>query len=412
MQEVYQVCCGLDVHKRTVVACLIKTDSQGKPQKELRTFGTITHDLLQLADWLADNQCEHAVMESTGVYWKPVYNILSGHCEVMIVNAQHLKAVPGRKTDVQDAEWLADLLQHGLLRASFIPSAEQQEWRELTRYRRSLVEERVRIVNRIRKTLEDTNIKLGNVVSRIDGISARLILEAMLSGQTDPRTLAELARGRLRAKRTELEAALHGKLKTHHVFLLTEYLAHLDYLDEALSHVNQQLEQRLQHLQASLELLDTIPGINRAIAQVVLAEVGHDLSRFPSAKHLASWAGLCPGNNESAGKQRSGRTRRGNRALRQTLLEAAHGAVRTKGSYFMAQFHRLAPRRGKKRAMIAVAHSLLVVIYHLLTKHEPYRDLGMNYFDERDATVLQRRLVRRLEKLGFQVQLAPVPALA
>lgn len=367
MHKVHAGCCGLDVHKRSVVACLIRLDQAGHPQKELRTFGTLTPELLKLADWLAEAQCEAVVMASTGVYWKPIYHVLSGTCAVMVVNAQHMKAVPGRKTDVQDAEWLAELVQHGLLRGRFIPSAEQQEWRDLTRYRRTLVEERLRIVNRIRQVLEDTNLKLGNVMSRIDGVSARLILEALLAGQPDPRRLAELARGRLRAKRPELAAALMGKLKAHHSFLLTEYLAHLDYLDEALSHVNQHLEQRLAHLEAEVSLLDSIPGINRAIAPVVLAEIGHDLSRFPSAKHLASWAGLCPGNNESAGKQRTGKTRHGNRALRQTLLEAAHGAVRTKGSYSMAQFRRLAPRRGKKRAMVAVAHSLLVVIYHILT---------------------------------------------
>lgn len=409
MNTVYQVCCGLDVHKKTVVACLISRDATGVNQKQTRTFKTFTRDLLALADWLADAHCEQVAMESTGVYWKPVFNVLEAECEVLVVNAQHLKAVPGRKTDVKDAEWIAELLQHGLLKGSFIPSAEQREWRDLTRYRRTLVEERTRQLNRLQKVLEDANLKLGDVVSNMNGVSARRILDALIAGQRDVAQLASLALGRLRSKRAELEAALAGRLKPHHAFLLAEYLAHTDYLDEAVERVNHQLEQQLAHLDAEMDLLDTIPGISRQTAQVILAELGSDLARFPSAKHLASWAGLCPGNNQSAGKTLSSRTRHGNAALRQALLEAAHGAARTHHSYFAAQFRRLAARRGVRRAVVAVAHSLLTVIYHVLTKHEAYRELGFNYFDERNSQAIQRRLIQRLENLGLQVQVSTPP---
>jgi len=322
-----------------------------------------------------------------------------------VVNAQHLKHVPGRKTDARDAEWIAELLQHGLLQGSFIPSAEQRSWRDLTRYRRSLVEDRTRILNRVQPVLEDANLKLGDVVSSMKGMSARRILDALISGETDPIKLANLALGRLRRKRAELEQALNGHLKAHHSFLLAGYLAHIDYLDEAVQQVNKQLDKLLKGLLAELELLDTIPGISQQTAQVVWAEVGSDLTRFPTAKHLASWAGLCPGNNESAGKRMSARTRQGNKALRQALIEAAHAAIRRRDTYFYAQFRRLAARRGIKRALVAVAHSLLTTIYYVLTKRQPYRELGSNYFDERDRTVITRRLLKRLENLGVQVQL-------
>jgi transposase len=376
-----------------------------------KSVPSVQQGLLDLADWLAKAGCTHVAMESTGVYWRPVYNILVEQCEVLVANAQHLKAVPGRKTDVRDAEWIAELLQCGLLRGSFIPSVEQRELRELTRHRRTLVEERVRIYNRLQKVLEDTNIKLGDVVSTIKTVSARRILEALIAGETDTAKLADLAHGALRRKRVELQAALVGRLKPHHAFMLADHLAHVDYLDDAIERVTREIETRLEMDQQTLELLDTIPGVSLRVAQVILAEVGRDMGRFPSARHLASWAGLCPGNHESAGKQFTGRTRRGNPSLRQALVEAAQAAARNRNCYFHSQYRRLAARRGKARALIAVAHSLLVVIYHVLNKREPYRELGNNYFDERDRQAVERRLVRRLQQLGYQVSLSQqIPA--
>ena len=407
MDVTYERCCGLDVHQKMVVACLMKSSATGAVQKETRTFSTMTADLLALADWLSEEGCTHVAMESTGVYWKPIYNLLEGLFELMVVNAQHIKTIPGRKTDVRDAEWVADLLRHGLLRGSFIPSAPQRELRELTRYRRTLVEERARLLNRVQKTLEDANLKLAAVVTDISGVSARAMLEALLAGQTDPTVLANLARGRLREKREALSQALLGRFKPHHAFMLTEHLSHLDYLSEAIERVNAELEARLAEAEAVVTLLDTIPGISRHIAQVIVAELGADVDRFPSPRHLASWAGLCPGNNESAGKRYSGRTRKGSPYLRQTLVEAAHGAARTKDTYLSAQYRHIAARRGRRRALVALAHTLLTIVYYVLKRQEPYRELGGNYFDERDRTSVERRLVRRFQKLGYNVTIQP-----
>lgn len=406
METLYTSCCGLDVHLKTVVACLLKVVGQ-KVHKQVRVFKTMTQDILALSDWLQAEACTHVAMESTGVYWKPIYNLLEGHFELLVVNAQHMKTVPGRKTDVADAEWIADLLRHGLLRGSFIPDAPQREVRELTRYRRTLVEERARLINRLQKVLEDANIKLSSVVSNIMGVSARAMLEALLAGQTDPVALAELARGRLREKHDQLVQALVGYFKPHHAFMLTDHLAHLDYLTEAIERVEAEIEQRLQPVALEVALLDTIPGISQQIAHVILAEIGTDLSRFPSARHLASWAGLCPGNNESAGKRYSGKTRKGSPYLRTALVEAAHAAVRTKNTYLAAQYRRLAPRRGRKRALVALAHTILTIIYHMLKRKEPYHDLGGNYFDEHDRQAVEKRLVGRLRKLGYEVALQP-----
>jgi transposase len=407
MDVTYERCCGLDVHQKMVVACLMKSSATGAVQKETRTFSTMTADLLALADWLSEEGCTHVAMESTGVYWKPIYNLLEGLFELMVVNAQHIKTIPGRKTDVRDAEWVADLLRHGLLRGSFIPSAPQRELRELTRYRRTLVEERARLLNRVQKTLEDANLKLAAVVTDISGVSARAMLEALLAGQTDPTVLANLARGRLREKREALSQALLGRFKPHHAFMLTEHLSHLDYLSEAIERVNAELEVRLAEAEAVVTLLDTIPRISRHIAQVIVAELGADVDRFPSPRHLASWAGLCPGNNESAGKRYRGRTRKGSPYLRQTLVEAAHGAARTKDTYLSAQYRHIAARRGRRRALVALAHTLLTIVYYVLQRQEPYRELGGNYFDERDRTSVERRLVRRLQKLGYNVTIQP-----
>lgn len=344
-----------------------------------------------------------------------MYNLLEGHFDLLVANAYHIKTVPGRKTDVKDAEWIADLLRHGLLRGSFVPAPAQRHLRDLTRYRTHLVEERARLTNRLQAVLEDANVKLASVVTDIRGASARAILDALLAGETDPTTLAELARGRLRAKRALLEQAVVGYLTPHHAFMLTEQLSHLDYLDEAMERVSAEIEQRLQEDAAALELLDTVPGIGPRAAQILVAELGTDLSRFPSAKHLASWAGMCPGNKESGGKRLSGKTRKGNVWLRQVLIEIAHVASKTKDTYLAAQYRRIAARRGKKRALVALAHTILVMIYHILTRRQPYQELGVAYFDELERQHVEQRLVHRLERLGYAVVLEPrteAPALA
>jgi transposase len=407
MQVLHSCCCGLDIHKRFVVACVLTTATDGSVQKVTRTFSTMTDELLALLDWLTEVGCTHVAMESTSPYWRPIYNLVEGHLTVLVANAYHIKAVPGRKTDVRDAEWIADLLRHGLLRGSFIPSREQRQLRDLTRYRTHLVEERARVTNRLQMVLEDANVKLAAVVTDVRGVSARAILEALVAGQSDPTTLADLARGRLRAKRELLTRAVVGRFTAHHAFLITEHLSQLDYLEEAMERVSAEIAQRLQAEQEAIDLLDTVPGIGRRAAEIIIAEVGTDLGRFPSAKHLASWAGMCPGNAESGGKRLSGKTRKGNRWLRQVLIEIAHVAAKTRGTYLAAQYRRIAARRGKKRALVAVAHTVLVIIYHLLTTREPYRDLGEAYFDHLERQHVERRLVRRLERLGYSVSLAP-----
>jgi len=371
----------------------------------------MTEDLLKLNDWLEAAQCTHVAMESTGVYWKPVYNILEGQFEVLVANAQHLKAVPGRKTDVKDAEWIADLLQHGLVSGSFIPDRPQRELREVTRYRKTLIRERASEVNRLQKVLEDANIKLASVATDIMGVSPRAMLQAIIEGTEDAEVLSQLARGRMRVKRQELQRALAGLVTDHHRFMLAEQLAHLEFMDEAIKRVDAEVEARLRPFQEELACLDSIPGIGLRTAQMLLAEVGTALDRFPTSRHLASWAGLCPGNHESAGKRHSGRTRKGSPWLREAMVEAARAAARTK-TYLGALYHRLAARRGSKRAAVAVAHTILVIAYHLLTRKETYRDLGGNYFDERERRAVQRRLVRRLEALGLEVsvQQSPTPA--
>lgn len=410
MEVQYECCCGIDVHKQTVVACLIRPDAHGKAVKETRTFATMTGDLTALATWLQGKGCTHVAMESTGVYWKPVYNLLEGAFEILVVNAEHVKKLRGRKTDVADAEWLADLLRHGLLKGSFIPSAQQRALRDLTRYRTTLTDERSREVQRVQKVLEDANLKLASVATDVMGVSGRAILKELLEGRTDPVLLAELAKGRLREKRTLLEQALAGQLKAHHRFLLIQHLSHIDFMDEQLAKLDAAIAEQMRPFTVELARWDQIPGINRRIAEILVAEVGSDLKQFQDAAHLASWASLCPGQNESGGKRYSGRTRKGNKWLRRALVEAAHGAARTKKSYFNAQYHRVAGRRGKKRALVAVAHSVLVTGYHLITRACDYQDLGNNYFDERNKEAVKRRAVKRLEKLGFQVELKSVVA--
>lgn len=410
MDVVHERCCGLDVHKKTVVACRIVPGPTGSPRKEVRTFGTMTDDLLALGDWLAAEQVSHVAMESTASYWKPVYNLLEDRFSLLLANAQHVKQVPGRKTDVRDAEWLADLLRHGLLRHSFVPDRPRREVRELTRYRTSLVQERSAEGNRLQKVLEGANIKLAAVASNVLGVSGRAMLEALVAGTEDAACLADLARGQLRAKLPALEQALRGRMGAHQRFLLARQLAHIDFLDEQIAQVSAELGERLQPDADHLDRLDTIPGVSRRIAEVLVAEIGTDMGRFPSAAHLASWAGMCPGNNESAGKRLSGRTRKGSPALRTALVEAAHAAAHTKDTYLGAQFRRLAARRGAKKAAVAVGHTILVLVYHLLKRVTTYADLGGSYFDERQRETVQRRLVRRLGSLGYRVTLDPLVA--
>ena len=407
MEIVFARCAGIDVHKRTVVACLLMPGPAGAPSKQIRTFGTMTHDLLALADWLAAAGCTHVAMESTGVVWKPIYNLLEDRFALVVVNAQHIKAVPGRKTDVRDAEWIADLLRHGLLRASFIPDRPQRELRELTRYRTTLIHERASEANRLQKVLEGANLKLASVATDIMGKSGRDMLEALVGGTTDATVLAQLARGRLREKLPQLAQALAGQFGPHHRFLIAQQLAHIDFLDASLERVSAEIAERLRPVDAARERLQTIPGVGRRTAEVLVAEISTDLTRFPSAGHLASWAGLCPGNDESAGKRRSGRTRKGSPWLRTALVEAAQAAARTKDTYLAAHYRRLAARRGAKRAAVAVAHTLLVIVYTLLTQQQAYHDLGGQYFDARDRQAVQRRLVHRREALGYAVSLQP-----
>jgi transposase len=413
MRIVYQNVAGLDVHKKTVVAALIVQDAQGGWQQASQRFGTMTADLLALADWLTVHGVTHVAMESTGEYWKPVFNLLEADFEVLLVNAQHVSKVPGRKTDQSDAEWLAELLQHGLLKASFIPPVGQRELRELTRFRTSFVRERATLANRLQKVLESANIKLASVASDVLGVSGRAMLAAVIEGRATPEQMATLAKGRLRAKRDELAKALEGRVKPHHRFVLIELLCQIDSLDETIARFNEQIEAYSRPFETAVTLLDTIPGVARATAEAIVAEIGADMSRFPSADHLASWAGVAPGNHESAGKRRSGRTRQGNKPLGAVLNQAAHAAARTKNTYLAAQYHRLAARRGKKKAIVAVMHSILVMAYHMIQRQQPYQDLGGNYFDQRRPEATADRLVKRLQKLGYEVSLqTAAPAVA
>jgi transposase len=399
----------LDVHKKTVVACLITPDPRGGWQHETRTFGTMTRALLALSDWLLAAGCTHVAMESTGEYWKPVCNLLEAHFAVLLVNAQHIKAVPGRKTDVKDAQWIAELLQQGFLRASFIPPPAQRELRELTRPRPPFVRERAPWVNRVQKVVESANSKLASVATEVLGVSGRAMLRALIAGESEPAALAELAKGRLRTKREQLGQALDGRVQAHHRFVLTERLGQIDSLEDTIARFHQQIEAYRAPFEEAIQLLATIPGVGRETAEVIVAEMGADMSRFPTARHLAAWAGLAPGNHESAGKRLSGRTRKGNHALRQGLIQAAHAAAHTKNTYLAAQYHRLAARRGSKRAIVAVAHSILVIAYCLLSRQEPYRELGGDYFDRLRPEATAKRLMKRLENLGYTITLQAPP---
>lgn len=409
MQVLYPCCCGIDVHAKTVVACLIK---QGK--RQTRTFSTMTDDLLLLSDWLTSEGCTHVAIESTSVYWKPVFNILEGVLTVILVNARDAKAVPGRKTDVRDCAWLADLLRHGLLRASFIPPLEIRELRELTRYRQTLIKEHTAVANRIQKLIESANIKLGQVATDVLGVSGRLMLRALADGEEDIERLVELARGSLREKKPELRRALTSRLTPAQRFVLNELLRRLAELEVATARVGEQVVREVAEcidpfVPEAVKLLQSIPGIALRVAEVIISEIGVDMTRFPTDGHLASWAGVCPGNNESAGKRRSGQTTKGSPYLRAAITQAAWAASHTKNTYLAAQYHRLTKRMGKSKALVAVAHSLLVIVYHVLAQRADYRELGGDYFDRRHQQTQQQRLVKKLEAMGLKVTLEALP---
>jgi transposase len=439
MKVLYPCCAGLDIHKKTVVACRIRTRADGTKEQAIATFETTTPQLLRLLDWLREWGVTHVAMESTGEYWRPVYYLLEGHFALLLVNARHIKGVPGHKTDVKDAEWIADLLRHGLLKPSFVPPQAQRDLRDLTRQRSKLIDERTRVVNRIQKVLESANIKLASVAADVTGVSARAMIAALIAGQTNPAVLAELAKGRLRGKREALTAALTGSVREHQSFLLTTHLEHLEFLEEQITHFDQRITAQIQAMsppppsvaggepsapaespgprrpaeppppptyQQAIPLLDPLPGIDVRSAEKILAELGTDMRQFPSAGHAASWTGLAPGNYESAGKRYSGKTNPGNRALRAALVAAARSAIRTKESYFGALYRRVAARRGDKRAIVAVAHAMLVVIYHVLLWQQPYEELGAGYFDLRKREDTAQRLVKRLTHMGYAVTLA------
>ncbi|HHV97614.1 MAG TPA: IS110 family transposase [Clostridiaceae bacterium] len=399
MEVIYTHCCGLDIHKKNVVTCVITPEG-----KEIRTFSTMIEDILAMVDWIKSKGCTHVAMESTGSYWKPIYNVLEIEgLNPIVVNAKHIKNVLGRKTDVKDAEWIAGLLQHGLLQGSYIPSREQRELQELIRYRRSLVEERSREVNWMQKVLEGANIKLASVATDILGKSSRAMIEAIINGEENPVILSELAQRRLRNKKKELKRALKGLIGPHQRLMLKTQLEHIDFLDKQIALLDEEIKRRMLPFEEDLECLDSIPGVGRRTAEHIIAEIGTDMGQFPSAAHLCSWAGVAPGNNESGGKRKLGRTQKGNEKLRSVLIEAARAAARTKDTYLSAQYHRIAARRGANRAAVAVAHSILTIVYYLLKRKETYKDLGVNYYEERKKEAIVKQSIKKLEALGLKV---------
>lgn len=410
MNVMYPRCAGLDVHKETVVAC-VRLAGRKKASSEVRTFGTTTEALVALAEWLSQQGCTHVAMEATGVYWKPVWHILSdGAFTLVLANAAHVKAVPGRKTDINDATWLAELLAHGLIRASFVPPRDVVELRGLLRTRKQLVREKARHIQRIQKTLEEANIKLDSVVTDVMGKSGRAMIEAMIAGESDPERLAQLAHPRLKASLKTLMQALDGRVRPHHQFLLRLHLDQIDAIDRATVEIDKLVDANLAPFRAAVGLLSTIPGVGKLVAQVIVSEIGTDMERFPTAGHLVSWAGLCPRNDESAGKRRSTRLRKGAPWLKTTLVQTAWAAMRKKNSYLRALFHRVRARRGANKAIVAVAASILTASYHMLKAGKPYHDLGPDHFDIRSRTAQARSLVRRLGNLGFVVDIKSLPA--
>jgi len=411
MDVLIERCAGLDVHKDTVMACVRFPGPDGRRAQEIHEFGTTTAELLALGDWLAAHGVTVVGMESTGVYWKAPFYVLEDAFTCHLLNARHLKNVPGRKTDVRDAEWIAQLVEHGLVRPSFVPPKPIRELRNLTRYRKAQIEERTREAQRLDKILQDAGVKLSSVATNILGVSSRAVLKAMVQGTTDPEVLAELARGRLRVKIPALKEALVGRFGPHHALIVGTILSKLEFLEEVISHLSDEIEEAIAPFGRQVELLETIPGVDRRSAESIIAEIGVDMARFGSSARLASWSGMCPGNNESAGKHRSGKTRKGSKWLRVTLTESAKAAARSKGTYFSAQHARLRGRRGAGRATIAVGHSILVAVYHLLDRNEPFHDLGADFFVGRhDPQRHANKLVRQLKTLGFEVNLQPVEA--
>jgi transposase len=407
MEVIHVKCAGLDVHQKTVVAC-VRIAVKSKVVRAVRTFGATTSELLALSDWLSSHGCTHVAMESTGVYWKPVWHVLEGMFELVLANALHIRNIPGRKSDVNDATWIADLLAHGLIRGSFVPPAPIQDLRDLTRSRKQLVREVGQHTQRIQKVLEDANLKLTEVLSDVLGKSGRAIIEAVIAGEQEPTTLAGLAGGnRLKASPAELAEALRGRVTEHHRFLLKLHLGQIDALEAAVREVEMRLGVALAPFQEAVEHLRTMPGVSDTVARVIVAEVGVDMTRFATAGHLISWAGLCPGLHESAGKRLSTRLRKGAPWLKTTLVQAAWAAVRTKASYLRAQFLRLKTRRGPKKAIMAVAASMLTATYYILQRQVPYQDLGGDYFDRRDKAKVAKRLIQRLNDLGLQVKVSP-----
>jgi transposase len=403
MEVLYACCCGIDVHAKMLVACVLKHG-----RKEVRTFSTMTEELLHLLDWLSQEGCTHIAIESTGVYWRPVFNILEGTMEVILTNARDAKGYKARKTDVIDAEWLADLLRHGLLKPSFIPPLPIRELRDLTRYRESLVRERTTLANRLQKLIESANIKLGQVASDALGVSGKAMLRALASGETDAEKMSHLARSSLKRKQPQLQQALEGRLTQAQRWILAELLAQYDHVEVALQRAEERIRQEVEtsadpFVPEAVQRLDTIPGIGETVAQIIVAEIGVDMERFPTDHHLASWAGMCPGNNESAGKRRSGKTTKGSRYLRAALVQAAWAASHQKGTYLAAQYKRLVKRMGKKKALVAVGHSILVIAYHVVQTRTTYQDLGGDYFERRNVATQRKRLIRQLESLGVKV---------
>jgi len=409
MDVVYRRCCGIDVHKETVAACVLRWEEGGQVRKEKKVFGTMTRSLHELAAWLSQHEVTHVAMEATGVYWEPVWNVLEGQFQLLLINPEHYKGLRGKKTDLKDGERIGELLQHGLLSGSFVPPCEIRALRGLTRHRASLAQERVRVFSRIQKLLEDANIKLASVASDVLGLSGAAMLDAIAAGQDDPKKLAEMARGKLRAKLPALRLALEGRVQAHHRFLLRELLDHELHLQFQLGKIDEEIARRAVPYEETVARWKTIPGVDQITAWSLLAEIGTNMDQFPSPQQLASWAGVCPGNNESAGKRKSGKTRKGSPWLRRVLCQAAWAASHTKGTYLAAQFRRFAAKRGKKRAIIAVAHSILVIAYHMLKNTCDYQELGGDYFDRINSEGLKRYLVKRLEHLGYKVQLDAQP---
>jgi len=413
MDVVYRCCAGIDVHKERVLVNLRRKGVEGKANlEEVRTYATMTRDLLDLCEWLQSEGCTHIAMESTGVYWKPIYNILGDSFQVILVNARHMKALPGRKSDVMDCQWIAQLLQHGLLKGSFIPSEPIRQLRDLTRQRRKLVDQRAAAINRIQKVLEDANIQLASVASDVTGKSGWAMLTRIVEGETDPTALADLALRRLKSKKPALQRALDGRITDHHRFLLRQHMRQIRFLEQMIGEYEKRIEEIVRPFEGAIPLLDTIPGINQTAAVAILAEIGPDMRQFPDHRHLCSWAGICPGNNESAGKHKSGVTRKGSKYLRAVLVECAWAASRTKDTYFRAQFRRIASRRGTKRALVALAHTMLTVVYHVLRDGMIYQELGVDFFDRLNHGRLRSYYVKRLKSLGYTVEIKESPTAA